>query len=1321
MLNELNFKEVCKFLKKDDSSLIEAVDKLSGAAMLLSALALGPQAPLALGLLGAKNELTKIGKHLVEKVTSKTESDYLARMQRMQIAYGLICITAFFEALDQLMPNELRSKIALISEEKTYLMEEAGKHFLKSEEGRNTSKILKEGVENIPLIFPHPTIPFEKQQETLGQIYQEMSICLDGFIKKLAVWEKADESVTDCIKDTIAKLPKQSLECFEGQYLELARKYPDFYIWSQFNERKAIQKQIMKIDNYLDRYNSQLSNNGKKIDIGFEKLHETVLSIPDQFKKIEAREVVDGLQRYYEARINEPIIEDEFTPDDNKPSLNFPKISEAFIPQSYQVIRKTEKEKHLEREETWANNEISHDLGVFLLKYLHSPYSIETPLLILGHPGIGKSLLTKVLCARLMSNAYTVVRVPLREVDSDMPVETQVETIITRTTGQKLSSWANFSSQFSDKPLVIILDGYDELLQASGKVYAGFLTSIQQFQKREIEQRRPVRVIVTSRITLIDKTSIPEGSTILRLLEFNEEQRNKWIQVWNKANKEYFNSCDPAIEPFSITTDEAKGKNDKILSLAEQPLLLLMLALYDSDGNRLRQQRGIDRTLLYDSLLRRFVERERRRYIKDFDHLNNDMRQKEIDREMLRLSAVAIGMYNRRQLYILSSELATDLKFFKLERQMTIADGRPMTEEDLLLGSFFFIHKSETGQQGEGQTHTVSDTAFEFLHNTFGEFLTATFILTFVFQEADAIYKLKDDEGLQSVLQQKINTPDGLAEGWFACLMHAPLHSRPVVLEMLREWTSHLLEQKRRSRADFLSSLDEILKSQISMILRSTSLPVMLRNEGKNFADISLLGHIAIYTLNLIVVRTVLDEKEFVFDEICYSPNENIGDCNASETRAWDKLTHIWRSWFFLDNLNALSTILSAKREHSKIRLTSNKSFQIRPSKDRLDIVLSVATTLSDNIVGGLAGLLTPDSEENSSQYQYLAEMQEKLKGENIDLNLEFIVRRLRICVLSRNVSVGDLVKLLREGFHEALAKKQRSALVAELFNLTARLFHLQPLLLYSHREIKDLLLHPGFFGKIMEMGPGVAIEWLRLVKELGAISWLERYGERFFESAFHPRYVEEIMEMGPGVAIEWLRLAKELGDTSWLERYGEEFFETAFHPRYFEKIMEMGPGVAFEWLRLTKELGATSWLERYGERFFETYFHPRYFEKIMDMRPEIAFELLRLAKEVGATSWLERYGERFFETSFHSRYFEKIMKMRPEIAFELLRLGRELGATSWLKRYDEEFFEVFKQAVGSNLSKIPLGHVPDIQWYAKITNNEELIINLQKYMDMGD
>ena len=140
---------------------------------------------------------------------------------------------------------------------------------------------------------------------------------------------------------------------------------------------------------------------------------------------------------------------------------------------------------HLEDKIEWDELPIRNDLNKFFVEYLYSPDSIDYPLLILGHPGSGKSLLTKVLSAQLMSNSYTVIRIPLREVNAEAGFDVLVEEQIKKLTNRSLSTqgYGGFAKQFKEKPLTIILDGYDELLQAKGDIFSSYIERVKTFQQ----------------------------------------------------------------------------------------------------------------------------------------------------------------------------------------------------------------------------------------------------------------------------------------------------------------------------------------------------------------------------------------------------------------------------------------------------------------------------------------------------------------------------------------------------------------------------------------------------------------------------------------------------------------------------------------------------------------------------------------------------------------------------------------------------------------------------------------------------------------------
>lgn len=141
---------------------------------------------------------------------------------------------------------------------------------------------------------------------------------------------------------------------------------------------------------------------------------------------------------------------------------------------------------------------------------------------------------------------------------------------------------------------------------------------------------------------------------------------------------------------------------------------------------------------MYDNLLRRFVRRERRRYILEFENKCSEEQEEIIDKEMNRLGVVAIGMYNRQEVVIRSRQLEDDLDLFNARRNDDNLALHTLKESESVLGSFFFIHKS-TAKDLDAHSDN-SESAYEFLHNTFGEFLAADFILRNTINEVKDIF-----------------------------------------------------------------------------------------------------------------------------------------------------------------------------------------------------------------------------------------------------------------------------------------------------------------------------------------------------------------------------------------------------------------------------------------------------------------------------------------------------------------------------------------------------------------------------------------------------
>lgn len=893
MATEISFKDVCRFIKEDSPEYIEVVDSVLGLLLIIAPVAIGgPAATLgpALGLLGVKNELTKIGRSLFDRLTRKKDEDNLAKHRRMQTAYGLLCFTAFLEALDGMLPT-IRKASQLGPNEV----------FKLSDSSSLNGPLNPVGVSPVPnrgmltdyrVLFPHPAESFEVQHQMLEDLYTGLSNDFQRFIENTKSWSLIKDTDRATLENTIRQLPKLSLKYFDAQYFVLATIYDDFFIWSNLHEQREIRKQITRLSGYVQDYIKLADAELKAPDIGLTNMREVLNRIPET---VEARldvKIVSELDKFYSTQIQRPIIRDSSESSDEV-NLTYPTKAEIFVPQAFRLLKHSGHQQ-LGDEQSWRDEPVRDDLGAFLLSYLSSPYSTETALIILGHPGSGKSLLTEVLAANLISTSYTCIRVVLRDVFADCDVTSQIEQQLRKDLGRSLS-WVNLADQVGGRPLLIIFDGYDELLQTSGQVVTTFISQLQQFQEREATIRQPVRVVVTSRITLIDRAEIPRQSTVIRLEDFDLKKQAEWIAIWNRVNASFFAQTN--LRPFVLPTS-----NPRLLELSRHPLLLLMLAIFDSDENSLEQSKNLDRTELYYKLIFRFVERER---YKDpaFRLMDPEKRVEELEVDIERLGLVAMGMFNRKRLHIHKQELEQDLDLYKLNRYAKALEVRGLSRAEELAGSFFFIFESRTlrGYQSE---KPIITSAIEFLHNTFGEFLTADFIL----RQLLIVTKSRD------ILRGK----DGTNQfKWFTSLMYTSLHTRPVILEMIGEWFKHRVETVNASEEGVKKSLHAIVAEQTERLVLSDDLTTMIMSHNLVHKGSSAVGLLATYSLNLILLELALSQGGFNFLESKF---------DAEKNSVWDVITNLWRAWFSESSLFELSTLMEAYRDAMIIRIQPRKS-----------------------------------------------------------------------------------------------------------------------------------------------------------------------------------------------------------------------------------------------------------------------------------------------------------------------------------------------------------------------------------------------------------
>jgi hypothetical protein len=996
----MSLRDVRKLIKDENmaESALDVVDDLLGAVIVLSPMVIGPAALALLPLLEVKDQFVRLGKDAIKAITKSQASDYLDKAKRLAAANCLLTFTAYFDALNQLLPglmnelgltDELKRRIAAegaaspVAEMPTARPLAGQQEVLRSFQGADLT--------SQTIAVPHP-VELDDARAARLALYQAMSKTALGLLAGFDAWERLPEGRREHAQELISeRVPDLASSVYEAEYLGMAIDFPQFFVWSVLRDQqekdvlikalvKSIGGDIKTVGADLRIQFELVASALMRMDLGLARLAAAIREIPPTTGGSSLRsdlgQVAESLHLMYEHEVRELVIDDRFEADNGKPRLVYPRKVDCYVPQAYRLARYTDETVHLEREDEWRNRPFHDDLGPFLMRHLESPYSVETPLLILGHPGSGKSLLTEVIAARLAYPQYTTVRVALRDVNPDLGIEAQIEAQIHDHTGRKVD-WVDFAQNLAMSPPVVILDGYDELLQATGKLFTDYLLRVEKFQRREALNSRPVRVIVTSRVTLIDKAVVPPGTTIVRLAEFDNDRRAAWTAVWNSHNQAYFTQSE--IRPFALPA------NDKIIELAEQPLLLLMLAIYDAIGNQLSARPDIDRTQLYHELLTRFIVRELSKGTMGFAALQEAERRAETDREMEHLGVAAVGMFNRQDVKIRRDDLNRDLRYFKAERG-SAADGfRRMSGADLLLGSFFFVHESRSRLPGgsaeaeaesaalefapDQQAHdrtaggsaspVTGPAAFEFLHNTFGEFLAADFILRRVLAEADAVCALSGNAVQADTLRQRLSS---VSPSWFACLTHTPLHTRPNILALMREWGSHRLSQGTRPRQDLLGALDQIIVTQLRALLAQTPLPDLSARESvpagesgvgekSPYDPLPALGHLAVYSLNLILLRCYLEDGTYLLDE------DDLGGRQIDGCRPWDRLVNIWRSWFPLESLGALASVLTATRDETRIAIKPAAAPLAVPNASSLYTAYNVAVALADDLTAASAGM----------------------------------------------------------------------------------------------------------------------------------------------------------------------------------------------------------------------------------------------------------------------------------------------------------------------------------------------------------------------------
>lgn len=736
------------------------------------------------------------------------------RYERICFANLLIIHLSAKEALRNLILDAQGSYLVNYSIDKT--RENEIKEYLKREE-----KALLSAKVRIPSLATKVEVAdyLQKIYRPIKEILNEYSIPKDNK-------EALDGS------QIVDELIESAIIIYNAYIINLSDEYPDMILWADLSQKASIINYCSKLANQLeiqgtfieafdDKLNliQELLINDKYNDLDFKKYEVLTSRQTEDLKGIINEDLYDNICAYHNglrSYLNKPIYENV-----DVDGIVFPNNQEMFVPHSYRFLKYSNIKygKNILLPDFWETTEngvsIEKDIAKRLSLLMLDKDSSFNPIVIMGNPGAGKSMLSGLIAAKYTeSKEFVPFLIKLREISSSNPsVDSHINQGIERSIlGCPTVNWVTWIKQFPTRIPIIILDGFDELLQTGGYELRGYLESIRNLQEQVFEQQGiAVKVILTSRLTMLEQVAIPDGTLLIKLDSFDDNRRQNWINKWNtRQTKEGFMN-------FKVPD------NEHIEELSREPLLLLLLAIYDFEGNELQnaaQDSSFSQSKLYNKLFERFSIRQLRKMEKYKNLKDDTLRdEKAIERFRLRIGLIAFMMYLSDSTSHNSKNLDKELKQFSLyEADMKI--------EEVYTG-FFFVHDNKSVNE---LGHNLYD--FEFLHKTFGEFLAADFLLRI------ASYRLDDDGSKLS------------KESTFRfCYGYNWLNKHSKTASFLIEHADEIITDDKKAK------LEKFIKKELASIFDVSQLAFPVSDiQLPEVESQSVINHMAIYSQNLIIL-----------------------------------------------------------------------------------------------------------------------------------------------------------------------------------------------------------------------------------------------------------------------------------------------------------------------------------------------------------------------------------------------------------------------------------------------------------------------------------
>ena len=192
--------------------------------------------------------------------------------------------------------------------------------------------------------------------------------------------------------------------------------------------------------------------------IGFEEISKCITEYCEKSAHSRAVNTLENYRKKYSAYIETSVVDVSEMKEDSADGIIFPSKREIFVPQSFKTLM-YKKDMHLEDKAVWARIDDWENIGKFIGDVLRHSISGSLPLLILGHPGAGKSLLCNMLAAQILCHEYHVIIVKMRDSNAEQTIMQQINEQIERDFSNGCL-WSEIAESQLYKPLLIVFDGY---------------------------------------------------------------------------------------------------------------------------------------------------------------------------------------------------------------------------------------------------------------------------------------------------------------------------------------------------------------------------------------------------------------------------------------------------------------------------------------------------------------------------------------------------------------------------------------------------------------------------------------------------------------------------------------------------------------------------------------------------------------------------------------------------------------------------------------------------------------------------------------------